>query len=216
MGDAPDEALAHFDIPGDETSLWRILNAATDAFLDLAIVDQNRAPLPVEVVARDGSSLADDLGVPLPQEESLESQSVPPSGRIEFLVRAPPAGTKAYLVTHAVDTGCAGDRLPERRLAVISNSTTAADRSAEYLLWPGFPKGIYSAACSARPTDVDASLRRWRNSPAWSVGPGGLLHRRAKTRCHPQALPHGRLSGSNRLQPELPKTDGRKLGQRAA
>jgi FtsP/CotA-like multicopper oxidase with cupredoxin domain len=35
------------------------------------------------------------------------------------LIHPPPQGTKAYLVTHAVDTGCAGDRLPERRLAVI-------------------------------------------------------------------------------------------------
>jgi FtsP/CotA-like multicopper oxidase with cupredoxin domain len=46
--------------------LWRILNAATDAFLDLALIDENGKPLPLEVVARDGSSLTDDAGAPLP------------------------------------------------------------------------------------------------------------------------------------------------------
>jgi len=120
VGDAPDDSLAHFDIPPGKTQLWRVLNAATDAFLDLAIVDEHATPLPVRVVARDGSPLADDSGKILPLQETSDSQFVPPSGRIEFLVQAPPAGTKAYLVTHAVDTGCAGDRLPERRLAVIT------------------------------------------------------------------------------------------------
>jgi FtsP/CotA-like multicopper oxidase with cupredoxin domain len=38
------------------------------------------------------------------------------------MVRGPAAGKKAFLVTHAVDTGCAGDRLPERRLAVIEGT----------------------------------------------------------------------------------------------
>ncbi|HEX4509666.1 MAG TPA: multicopper oxidase domain-containing protein, partial [Burkholderiaceae bacterium] len=33
---------------------------------------------------------------------------------------------KAYLVTHSVDTGCAGDRVPQRRLAVVTTSTTQA------------------------------------------------------------------------------------------
>lgn len=126
LGDAPEETLAHFDIPSDRPQLWRVLNAATDAFLDLAIIDQNGMPLPIQVIARDGSTLADDAGAPLALHDTLESQQVPPSGRIEFLLWAPPVGSKAYLVTHAVDTGCAGDRLPERRLAVISASPAGA------------------------------------------------------------------------------------------
>jgi FtsP/CotA-like multicopper oxidase with cupredoxin domain len=117
-----DSALAHFEIRTGAKQLWRILNAATDAFLDLAIVDESGKPLPLEVVARDGSALTDDAGQPLPMIPTLNSQFVPPSGRIEVLVNALPPGVKAYLVTHAVDTGCAGDRLPERRLAVITSS----------------------------------------------------------------------------------------------
>jgi FtsP/CotA-like multicopper oxidase with cupredoxin domain len=98
------------------------LNAATDAFLDLALVEENGKPLPLEVVARDGSVLADDAGTPLSPIATLSSQFVPPAGRLEILVTPPPPGVKAYLVTHAVDTGCAGDRLPERRLAVITST----------------------------------------------------------------------------------------------
>jgi FtsP/CotA-like multicopper oxidase with cupredoxin domain len=122
LGDAPESDLAHLQIPADGKQLWRVLNAATDAFLDLAIVDQNGTPLPIEVIARDGSPLADDAGIALPPVETVQSQFVPPAGRIEMLVPAPPPGTKAWLVTHAVDTGCAGDRVPERRLAVIEAS----------------------------------------------------------------------------------------------
>jgi FtsP/CotA-like multicopper oxidase with cupredoxin domain len=120
VGEAADSALANFEIPAGKKQLWRILNAATDAFLDLAIVEESGKPLPLEVVARDGSALTDDAGTPLPVVATLSSQFVPPAGRLEVLVSAPPPGVKAYLLTHAVDTGCAGDRLPERRLAVIT------------------------------------------------------------------------------------------------
>jgi FtsP/CotA-like multicopper oxidase with cupredoxin domain len=129
LGDAPESALANIKIAANGEQFWRILNAATDAFLDISIDDTNGRALPFEVVARDGSPLTDDAGAALRPAETLQSQSVPPSGRIEILVRAPPAGTKAYLVTHAVDTGCAGDRVPERRLAVIEASPTAASIS---------------------------------------------------------------------------------------
>jgi FtsP/CotA-like multicopper oxidase with cupredoxin domain len=120
-------ALANFEIRAGSKQLWRILNAATDAFLNLAIVDESGKPLPLEVVARDGGALTDDAGQPLPLIATLSSQFVPPSGRIEVLVNAPPQGVKAYLVTHAVDTGCAGDRLPERRLAVITSTGSVAE-----------------------------------------------------------------------------------------
>ena len=57
VGEAPDSALANLELPAGRKQLWRILNAATDAFLDLAIVEENGKPLPIEVVARDGSAL---------------------------------------------------------------------------------------------------------------------------------------------------------------
>ncbi len=126
VGEADDAALLAVQMHPGRKQLWRILNAATDAFLDLAIIDEKGKALPVEVIARDGAALTDDAGNALPVVSTLESQFVPPSGRIEILVTPPPPGVKAYLVTHAVDTGCAGDRLPERRLAVIAAGSEVA------------------------------------------------------------------------------------------
>jgi FtsP/CotA-like multicopper oxidase with cupredoxin domain len=113
---------------------WRILNAATDAFLNLSIVDEKGQSLPMEVVARDGAPLTDDGGALLPLAQTLEPQFVPPSGRLEVMVKAPPSGTQAYLVTRAVDTGCAGDRLPERRLAIIEALPGSAAAPAPQLV----------------------------------------------------------------------------------
>ena len=152
VGDASESTLAHFEIAADAPQLWRIVNAATDAFLDLGIVDPSGSSLPLEVIARDGSPLTDDAGNPLPLVETLQSQVVPPAGRIEFLVKAPPAGTKAYLLTHAVDTGCAGDRVPERRLAVLEPSVAAGRASAGNPPQQLVRANLFSGLL-ARPTD---------------------------------------------------------------
>jgi FtsP/CotA-like multicopper oxidase with cupredoxin domain len=153
VGDAPDAALAHFAIPAGKVEFWRILNAATDAFLDLALVDADGRLLPMTVVARDGSPLTDDAGVPLLARATLESQFVPPSGRIEVLVRPPPAGHQVYLVTHAVDTGCAGDRVPERRLASIEASAPEAARTAPVLAAAHLSRASLYNGLLARPTE---------------------------------------------------------------
>jgi FtsP/CotA-like multicopper oxidase with cupredoxin domain len=146
LGDAPDAALASYSIKAGGKQLWRILNAATDAFLDLSIVDQNGKALAVEVVARDGSPLADDSGRPQIPPPTTEAQMVPPSGRLEMLVSAPLPGVKAYLVTHAVDSGCAGDRLPERRLAVITATAPATPPAAA--ISAAFPPPVSSVSPS--------------------------------------------------------------------
>ena len=151
IGEVADSELANFEIPADKKQLWRILNAATDAFLDLAVVTEDGKLLPLEVTARDGSTLMNDAGTPLPSEETLSSQFVPPAGRIEFLLKAPPPGVKAYLVTHAVDTGCAGDRLPERRLAVITGTGTTTVPTAAAPIAQA-PRNLFSGLL-ARHTD---------------------------------------------------------------
>jgi FtsP/CotA-like multicopper oxidase with cupredoxin domain len=125
-GDVADTDLAPIPMASGTTQLWRVLNAANDAFLDLALVDQNGKALPVSVVARDGVPLEDDAGHRATPAPTTQSQFVPPAGRIEFLVTAPPVGTKVYFVTHAVDTGCTGDQVPERKLALIKTLATAA------------------------------------------------------------------------------------------
>lgn len=122
LNDAPvvdgtpgDDQLAPLQITQGGIEYWRVLNAATDAFLDLALVDEDGTALPIRIAARDGAPIRDTGGA-----LTTEPQLVPPAGRVEFYVTAPKLGHKAYFVSHAVDTGCAGDRVPERRLAVLT------------------------------------------------------------------------------------------------
>ena len=147
VGDAPDDALARLEIAAGTRQYWQLLNAATDAFLSLSLEDEQGHALPLEVAARDGSPLTDDAGHRLHPPPTADAQAVPPGGRIEFWVAPPPPGVKAWLVTHAIDTGCAGDRLPERRLAsVVARGGDAAaaapapavvDRAARSNLFSG-------------------------------------------------------------------------------
>jgi FtsP/CotA-like multicopper oxidase with cupredoxin domain len=162
LGDAPDPALARYEIAPGGREVWRVLNAATDAFLDLALVDADGHPLPLQVLARDGSPLRDDAGRRLRPPPTLEPLAVPPAGRIELLVAAPPPGVQAYLVTHAVDTGCSGDRLPERRLAVLAAapgaSAAAGPDRARAAKSPPRPTAAAKAS-SVKPAPAPASTR---------------------------------------------------------
>ncbi|HLY57876.1 MAG TPA: multicopper oxidase family protein [Stellaceae bacterium] len=115
-GDAPDADLAPVAFAPGTKQFWRFLNAATDSYLNLALIDETGKPLPLIVAARDGAPITDDAGNRIAPAPTTEPLLVPPAGRIEFYVEAPPAGGKAYLVSRAVDTGCAGDKVPARRL----------------------------------------------------------------------------------------------------
>jgi FtsP/CotA-like multicopper oxidase with cupredoxin domain len=119
-GAAKDTDLTPLTMTVGTTQLWRVLNAATDAFLDLALVDEAGKPVPVRIIARDGAPVTDDAGRPGALTPTTDAQLVPPAGRVEFLVSAPGMGHKYYWLSHAVDTGCAGDVVPERRLALVT------------------------------------------------------------------------------------------------
>ncbi|GGF36574.1 hypothetical protein GCM10011611_48840 [Aliidongia dinghuensis] len=119
-GDAKDTDLAHLEIAAGQKQLWRVLNAATDSFLDLQLVDETGKAVPMAIEARDGVPLINDAGNLLAAESTAAAQLVPPAGRLEFYVDAPAVGRKLYLVSHKVDTGCAGDKVPERKLAYLT------------------------------------------------------------------------------------------------
>jgi FtsP/CotA-like multicopper oxidase with cupredoxin domain len=104
--------------PG-ERQLWRILNASAITYLDLQVLidDQLQA---LGVVCLDG--------VPVNTDRRMVWQShalVPPAGRVEIVVKGPPAGRKASFVTRTVDTGPAGENDPTRPLATLVSSTDA-------------------------------------------------------------------------------------------
>jgi FtsP/CotA-like multicopper oxidase with cupredoxin domain len=125
-----DSALALLQIPAGAKQLWRLVNTSGDAYLDLVLLDQQGKPVPIEILARDGVRSVDDRGRRLRPETTSSAQLVPPAGRIEFLVSAPPPGARHYLVSRAVDTGCAGDPVPERKLALVTQGGAAPAASA--------------------------------------------------------------------------------------
>ncbi len=154
IGDVPDASLARLEIAAGTKQYWQLLNAATDAFLSLNVLDEQGRALPLEIVARDGSPLSDDAGRRLHPAPTNEPQAVPPGGRIEFYVAAPSPGAKAWLVTHAIDTGCAGDRLPERRLAMIVGTgtveATAAARSPATIAHEAAARSLFAGMLSRK------------------------------------------------------------------
>jgi FtsP/CotA-like multicopper oxidase with cupredoxin domain len=108
--------------PG-ERQLWRILNASAITYLDLQLLIDNQLQA-LGVVSLDGIPTSENgEGDPhiLWQSHAL----VPPAGRIEIIVKGPPDGLKASLITRTVDTGPAGENDPTRPLA-----TLVADRDS--------------------------------------------------------------------------------------
>jgi suppressor of ftsI len=91
------------EIAPGESQFWRIVNASGDSFLDLAIDSSEW-----HVVAFDGDPTVNQRLTHIP---------LPPGGRVEAIVRAPPTAT--VLTTRAVDTGPDGDPNPQATLADV-------------------------------------------------------------------------------------------------
>lgn len=121
----PDYPPATLQMRPGERQLWRVLNASAVTYLNLALLFE-RQPQPLGVVALDGVPLHTGGG-PGPAVLWRSSVGVPPGARVEFIVKGPPAGVPALLVTHTVDTGRGGENDPNRALVSITASETAAE-----------------------------------------------------------------------------------------
>jgi FtsP/CotA-like multicopper oxidase with cupredoxin domain len=118
-GTPPENDIAAFDIAAGKTQLWRLVNGATDFYLNLVVLDGQGKAQPIKVVSWDGVPQADDQGRAQNLAATTRPQLVAPGARVEFLISAPPTGKTHYLVSRPVDTGCSGDGNPERILARI-------------------------------------------------------------------------------------------------
>ncbi len=119
----PDYPPAAIEMKPEERQLWRVLNASAITYLNLEVLF-NRAPQPLGLVALDGVP----LNASGQQGDSVNWQThlgVPPGARVEFIVKGPPAGVPALLVTRSVDTGPGGENDPNRALARIAVSKDA-------------------------------------------------------------------------------------------
>lgn len=98
--------------PG-EKQFWRVANATLQDFLQLQ-VQVNGTPTALEMIALDG--------YPLAQTRMQTTILVPPAGRAEFIVQAPPAGGTATFFTDTYDTGPTGNLDVSSNLATIQTS----------------------------------------------------------------------------------------------
>jgi FtsP/CotA-like multicopper oxidase with cupredoxin domain len=121
----PDYPPALLQIRPGERQLWRVLNASAVTYLNLAVLVVRR-PQPLGIVALDSAPLQTGGG-PGPAILWRDRIGIPPGSRVEFVVRGPPAGAPALLVTRTVDTGQGGENDPNRALAAISASETAPE-----------------------------------------------------------------------------------------
>jgi len=110
--------------PG-ERQLWRVLNASAITYLSLQVLFGPQAQA-VEVVALDGVPIH-PKNAALNKYILLTHLGIPPGGRIEFVMKGPPEGTKAELVTRSVNTGAVGENDPNRAIAKIVAKGDAAE-----------------------------------------------------------------------------------------
>jgi FtsP/CotA-like multicopper oxidase with cupredoxin domain len=113
----PQYAPAIIPIKPMERQLWRVLNASSLTYLDLKVLLKG-TPQTLGVVSLDG--------VPINERDMAGNRIIwethilmPPAGRVEFIVKGPPAGASASFVTGKVDTGPAGENDPTRPLATL-------------------------------------------------------------------------------------------------
>jgi FtsP/CotA-like multicopper oxidase with cupredoxin domain len=121
----PDYPPARIEMRPGERQLWRVLNASSVTYLNLALLF-GRAPQRLGIVAIDGVPLSHDGRA---QDAVLwrDRIGVPPASRVEFIVTGPPADVPGLLVTRTVDTGQGGENDPNRALATVVARPDAAE-----------------------------------------------------------------------------------------
>jgi FtsP/CotA-like multicopper oxidase with cupredoxin domain len=85
--------------PGQK-EFWRVANASLQDFLELQVLQENQ-PYNLTLVALDG--------YPLKETKTVTEILIPPAGRAEFIVQAPPVGASAIFYTQAYSTGPTGN-----------------------------------------------------------------------------------------------------------
>jgi FtsP/CotA-like multicopper oxidase with cupredoxin domain len=126
----PDYPPAVIEMKPDEQQLWRVVNASGITYLNLAVLVGHQ-PQPLGLVAMDGVPLNHTAGLPADFVDWQTHLGVPPGARVEFIVKGPPQGVSALLVTRTVDTGPGGENDPNRALAMITASKDAPAQSVE-------------------------------------------------------------------------------------
>jgi FtsP/CotA-like multicopper oxidase with cupredoxin domain len=100
----------------NEKQFWRVANATIQDFMPLQVWF-NGKPQKLQVIALDG--------YPLAKPRYQDTILVPPAGRAEFIVQAPPQNNEAIFISLAYSTGPTGNPDLEQQLASIEVSNDA-------------------------------------------------------------------------------------------
>ena len=104
------------NVQNGQPEFWRLVNATTQAFLSLQI-QFGTTPQQLQLLAIDG--------VPLQTPTYQTTLSVPPAGRVEFIMPGLPTGQSGTFLTTGFDTGTVGNPNPPQILGTIVGSPTA-------------------------------------------------------------------------------------------
>ena len=158
----PNYPPAIIKVAAAQKQLWRVLNASAITYLDLQILVQNQ-PQSLGVVSLDGEPI-DENGMARNRILWVTHVFLPPAGRVEFIFKGLPKGTRAQWITRSVDTGPAGENDPLRPLATVITaghaptprleaSSTPLPRAASVWLGDVKPVRTRTLYFSERPED---------------------------------------------------------------
>ncbi len=102
----------------NEKQFWRVANATIQDFMPLQVWFNGKAQK-LQLIALDG--------YPLPKSRFEETILVPPAGRAEFIVQAPPQNNEAIFIALGYSTGPTGNPDIEQQLARIDVSSDAEE-----------------------------------------------------------------------------------------
>jgi FtsP/CotA-like multicopper oxidase with cupredoxin domain len=128
----PDTSVLAKTMQPGQRQIFRLVNASADSFVapKLRLVQDGVTTIQnLELIGVDGVGIANPKGTRHLKffDSSRASFVVPPAGRVEFVVHAPPAGATLYLDSDQVFPGCGGNLYPQRRLLKITSAGTPVD-----------------------------------------------------------------------------------------
>ncbi len=106
----------------NEKQFWRVANATIQDFMPLQVWFNGKAQQ-LELIALDG--------YPLAKPRFQDTILVPPAGRAEFIVKAPPRDNEAIFITLAYSTGPTGNPDLQQELGKIQVSDGADETEAK-------------------------------------------------------------------------------------
>jgi FtsP/CotA-like multicopper oxidase with cupredoxin domain len=131
--------------PG-EKQFWRVANATIQDFMPLQFL-VNGKPEQMELIALDGYPLS------TPREEN--TILIPPAGRAEFIVTAPPANGLGEFLVENYGTGPTGNPDLEQELATIQLTSSPAKANESAVKMPAAP--AHSAPPAIKFSDLDTA-----------------------------------------------------------